>query len=55
MARVAPFYSRVVTAVHHVSDKCAEGRHIKRKDRVEGTGGRRMCETCKDLVAGGRC
>ncbi len=55
MARVAPFHSKLVTGVYHVSDKCAEGRRVEPKDRVEGSGGRRMCETCKDLVAAGRC
>jgi hypothetical protein len=38
--------------VYHVYSDCAVGNNIERDKRRPGTGGKRLCSTCKDIRAG---
>jgi hypothetical protein len=53
MARIAPFHSskRNSRKVYHDDSECTEGRRIEVAHRLEGTGGHRHCEHCKQLEA----
>ncbi len=35
--------------VYHNNPNCPEGNNIERKNRRDGTGGKRLCEHCKKL------
>jgi len=49
--KTAPWHSKLRSdrPVHHNNTKCTEGNNIENKNRVEGTGGRPLCERCKEL------
>lgn len=48
--RVSPFHSKNPgTLVYHNNDRCTEGNNIESYNRVEGTGGLRLCSGCKEL------
>lgn len=48
--QVNPFHSkRKEVEVYHNNNKCTEGNNIERENLRQGTGGRRLCERCKDL------
>ena len=56
MGKVAPFHSvreknkPASERVHHTNDtQCAPGRDIPKHERVDGTGGYRICEHCAKL------
>jgi hypothetical protein len=52
---VAPFHSKKPgTDVHHDNNLCTEGNNIESYNRVEGTGGLRLCSACAELNAHGR-
>lgn len=50
MAKVSPFHSKLPgTEVYHNDNKCTVGNNIESYNRVAGTGGHRLCHTCRDL------
>ena len=50
MAKVAAFHSKLPgTAVYHNDNKCTVGNNIETYNRVSGTGGHRLCQTCQNL------
>jgi len=50
MAKVPPFHSKKPgTEVYHDNDKCTEGNNIESYNKVQGTGGLRKCDRCKEL------
>lgn len=51
MAKVNPFHSKKPSAkqVHHNNDKCTEGNNIEPENKVQGTGGRPLCDHCARL------
>ena len=51
MARVSPYHSRF-GAAHHVYSQCTEGNNIESNNRRSGTGGKPLCENCKEIAAG---
>ena len=53
--QVNPFHSkRKEVEVYHNNNKCTEGNNIERENLRQGTGGRRLCERCKELNRKGR-
>jgi hypothetical protein len=60
MTLVAAFYSineatkPVTHRVHHNNNACPPGRDIPLVERLNGTGGYRLCEDCTRLNAQGR-
>jgi hypothetical protein len=50
MAKVAPFRSKLPgTGVHHNDNKCTVGNNIETDNRVSGSGGLPLCQTCRNL------
>ena len=50
--KVAPFHSKKPgTKVYHNNNKCTEGNNIESYNLVSGTGGHRLCQSCKTLNA----
>ncbi len=45
------FYSKR-SKVYHTNPKCPVGKAVKTKNRIQGTGGRKMCNFCKTLGKG---
>lgn len=41
--------------VHRVCTNCTEGNNIESENRREGTGGKRLCDTCAGLSKAGTC
>jgi len=59
MSKVSPFYSAnpnipVSERVYHNNNKCTEGNNIERHYLRQGTDGRRLCKSCKELNDQGR-
>ena len=52
--KVAPFYSDSGIA-HHVCSRCTLGNNIETGNRKQGTGGKPLCEQCKDRIKNGTC
>ena len=48
---VGPYYSTNPSDpdVHHTHDDCPSGKQIPPRNRVNGTGGRRLCKTCDSM------
>lgn len=55
MAKVNPFHSKQNPGVYHVCSKCTEGNNIEAKYKTQGTGGGRICKTCKRLMGQRKC
>lgn len=55
MAKVAPFHSSKNPGVYHVCSNCTEGNNIEKQYKKSGTGNGRLCKTCSDLQASGKC
>lgn len=52
MARRVPAYHSAAPndpKVHHVFSDCTVGNNIEAKNKRSGTGGYRMCETCRKM------
>lgn len=51
MVKVAAYHSSDASGpdVHHDHDNCPAGRQVPSSDRVPGTGGRPLCQHCRDL------
>ena len=51
MTKVAAFHSKLPNDrnVYHNNNKCTEGDNIEKSNRVDGTGGRPLCEHCARL------
>ena len=47
--KVAPWNSIKEPHRHHNNTKCGPGSEIPPHNRVEGTGGKPLCEDCKKL------
>lgn len=60
MPKVAPFYSvnevkkHPTLRVHHNNNNCPPGRDIPQWERLDGTGGYRLCDDCQKLNSQGR-
>jgi len=52
MAKIPPWHSARVSdrEVYHDNDKCPEGNQIAIYNHIPGTGGRKHCEQCRQLV-----
>ena len=48
MPRTFPWHSKTSNVYHNNSD-CNVGRTIQQKDRLQGTGGKPLCQKCSDL------
>ena len=53
MAKTSPYHSPK-QPVYHNNSRCTEGNNIERKNRTSGTGGKRLCERCKELNKQGK-
>lgn len=50
MTKVLPYHSiEPGREVYHDSNRCTEGNNIERRNRKNGTGGKRRCDHCKRL------
>ena len=49
--KVSPFHSKRVwhRAVYHDESRCTEGNNIEPHNRVDGTGNRPKCDSCKEI------
>ncbi len=55
MTQTSPWHSKAEpSGPHHNNNKCTEGNNIETYNRVEGTGGKRLCSRCAELNAAGR-
>ncbi len=54
MARKSPWHADG-SDVHHECSNCTEGNNIEPENRRSGTGGKRLCKTCKDLIKNSKC
>jgi hypothetical protein len=54
MARMTPWHSKK-SNVHHVCSNCNTGNNIEREHREPGTGGKPLCDECKQWIAKGNC
>lgn len=45
------FYSKR-SKVYHVNPRCPVGKAVKKKNRIQGKGGRKMCNFCKTMGKG---
>ena len=53
--KVNPFHSKKPgTEVYHNNNRCTEGNNIEPENKVPGTGGLRLCESCKERNAKGK-
>ena len=43
----------VKAAVHHVCSNCNTGNNIEKENKRSGTGGKRMCGECRELIRRG--
>jgi hypothetical protein len=46
--RLSPWHS-ILRDVHHNESRCTEGNNIEARYRQEGTGGKRLCDRCREL------
>ncbi len=53
--KVNPYHSKKNPGVYHVCNRCTEGNNIERENKRPGTGGGRLCQTCKRLTLKGGC
>ncbi|WP_293875616.1 MULTISPECIES: hypothetical protein [unclassified Sphingomonas] len=50
MAKVSAFRSKLPgTGVHHDNNQCTVGNNIETRNRIGGTGGLPLCQTCRNL------
>lgn len=49
MSKVAAFHS-IREDVYHNQSACTEGNNIETRNRVSGTGGKRLCSHCERLA-----
>jgi len=55
MTKVSPWHSsKPGIEVYHNNNKCTEGNNIEKKYWTAGTGGKRLCLTCKGLNDAGK-
>ena len=54
MARVASFHAEG-SGVHHVCSRCTEGNNIEPRNKRQGTGGKPLCQSCRERIANGTC
>ena len=54
MAKVKAWHS-AKSNVHHVCTNCNTGNNIERENRRPGTGGKPMCQECKDWIRKRKC
>ena len=54
MARISPWHSSRSTN-YHVCTRCSEGRGIDVFLRILGTGGKPLCDNCRQLIQTGKC
>ena len=54
MSRVAPWHSSG-SPTYHLCTRCADGKGIDRLVRLLGTGGKPLCETCRQLIHTEQC
>lgn len=47
--KVAPFHSKLDTNVYHNQSGCTVGDNIESYNKVQGTGGKRLCAECARL------
>ncbi len=49
MPTTSPWYSKLKgTKVYHNNKKCTKGNNIEHRNIKSGTGGKRICEECRD-------
>jgi hypothetical protein len=48
MAKTAAFHAKD-SKVHHNNTSCTEGNNIESRNRIAGTGGKRLCSHCARL------
>ena len=53
MPRANPWHS-IKQPVHHDNTSCKTGNNIERENFRWGTGGKRLCDECRDLDRAGR-
>lgn len=53
MPKTNPWHS-INSDVYHNNTNCTEGNNIESENRREGTGGKRLCDRCKDLNSQGK-
>ncbi|MEU4192762.1 hypothetical protein AB0E69_12745 [Kribbella sp. NPDC026611] len=46
--KVNPFHS-ILASVHHNNNKCTEGNNIEDRNKRSGTGGKPLCQHCRNL------
>jgi hypothetical protein len=46
--KVNPYYS-IKDFVHHNDNRCTEGNNIERENLRSGTGGKPLCNHCRNL------
>ena len=49
--QISPFHS-ADSKVYHIYGSCSSGKGVKKRNK--GTGGRKLCNACKDIKAGKR-
>jgi len=49
MGKKSPWHS-VKADVHHNNDECHTGNNIESENVRQGTGGKRLCDTCEGLA-----
>ena len=47
------YYSKT-SDVHHIYKKCTVGNNIEKDNLKNGTGGKRLCNNCKEIKEGNR-
>ena len=47
-------YHSKTSNVYHIYQRCTVGNNIEKDNLKSGTGGKRLCNTCKEIKAGKR-
>jgi hypothetical protein len=47
MAKKRPWHTKAKTKVYHNDSRCTEGDNIQKRNLAKGTGGHRLCKSCK--------
>ena len=42
------------SSVYHIYQKCSVGNNIEKGNKKTGSGGKKLCKTCKEIKAGKR-
>jgi len=51
----SPWHSIKADVQHHVCTNCNTGNNIEKENVRQGTGGKRLCDECSDLIDKNRC